>query len=143
MQLQRKLDIKLQSLHYEISGNGQPLVLIHGLGSASTVWKPIRNLLNQSFQVISVDLPGHGKSPYVKGQPMDPHSLAGYVLEQLSAIQVDSFHLSGNSLGGWVAMEMASCWIVAKPLQRSISRHRFSSISGAKYREVGTNRAAL
>ena len=39
---------------------------------------------------------------------MDPHSLAGYVLDKLNSIQIDTFHLSGNSLGGWVAMEMAS-----------------------------------
>lgn len=108
MRLRRKLAIELESLHCEISGSGEPLVLIHGLGSASTVWKPIRNLLDQDFQVISVDLPGHGKSSYAKGQPMDPHSLAGYVLEKLNSIQIDTFHLSGNSLGGWVAMEMAS-----------------------------------
>jgi pimeloyl-ACP methyl ester carboxylesterase len=95
-------------LHNEISGTGEPLVLIHGMGSASTAWKPIRNELNQDFTVITVDLPGHGKTPYVKGQPMDPHSLATYVLEQLSSLGIDRFHLAGNSLGGWVSLEMSS-----------------------------------
>jgi len=95
-------------LHHEISGTGEPLVLIHGMGSASTAWKPIRNELNQDFTVITVDLPGHGKTPYVKGQPMDPHSLATYVLEQLSSLGIDRFHLAGNSLGGWVSLEMSS-----------------------------------
>lgn len=95
-------------LHYEISGSGDPLVLIHGMGSASTAWKPIRQILNQDFTVITVDLPGHGKTPYVKGQPMDPHSLGMYVLEQLSSIGIDRFHLAGNSLGGWVSLEMCS-----------------------------------
>jgi len=95
-------------LHHEISGTGEPLVLIHGMGSASTAWKPIRNELNQDFTVITVDLPGHGKTPYVKGQPMDPHSLATYVLEQLSSLGIVRFHLAGNSLGGWVSLEMSS-----------------------------------
>ena len=95
-------------LHHEISGTGEPLVLIHGMGSASTAWKPIRNELNQDFTVITVDLPGHGKTPYVKGQPMDPHSLATYVLEQLSSLGINRFHLAGNSLGGWVSLEMSS-----------------------------------
>ncbi len=62
------------TLHTEISGAGEPLVLIHGMGSASTAWKPIRPLLNPHFKVITLDLPGHGKTPYLKGQPMDPHS---------------------------------------------------------------------
>ena len=95
-------------LHHEISGTGEPLVLIHGMGSASTAWKPIRHELNQDFKVITVDLPGHGKTPYVKGQPMDPHSLGTYVLEQLNTLGIDRFHLAGNSLGGWVSLEMSS-----------------------------------
>ena len=95
-------------LKYEISGSGDPLVLIHGLGSASTAWKPIRPMLNQDFTVITVDLPGHGQTPYSKGQPMDPHSLGVYVLEQLTSLGIDRFHVAGNSLGGWVSLEMAS-----------------------------------
>jgi pimeloyl-ACP methyl ester carboxylesterase len=98
----------LNSLHFEVSGNGQPLLLIHGLGSASTVWKPIRGLLNSDFTVISVDLPGHGNSAYMKGQPMDPHSLGHQVAEQMSALGYESFHVTGNSLGGWIALEMTS-----------------------------------
>jgi pimeloyl-ACP methyl ester carboxylesterase len=78
------------------------------MGSASTAWKPIRHELNQDFTVITVDLPGHGKTPYVKGQPMDPHSLGTYVLEQLNTLGIDRFHLAGNSLGGWVSLEMSS-----------------------------------
>ena len=78
-------------LKYEISGSGDPLVLIHGMGSASTAWKPIRSALNNVFTVITLDLPGHGKTPYSKGQPMDPHSLGVYVLDELTNIGVDRF----------------------------------------------------
>lgn len=98
----------MQRLNSQISGNGQPLVLVHGLGSASSVWKPIRGLLNQNFEVITVDLPGHGKTPYQDGQPMDPHSLGQYVFDELTQLGYEKFHLVGNSLGGWVALEMAS-----------------------------------
>lgn len=98
----------MYKLNYEITGSGEPIVLVHGLGSASTVWKPIRPLLERDFTVITVDLPGHGKSAYSKGQPMDPHSLALYVAEQMSAIGIESFHLVGNSLGGWVTLELTS-----------------------------------
>ncbi len=100
----------MYNLNYEITGSGDPIVLVHGLGSASTVWKPIRPLLERDFTVITVDLPGHGKSTYSKGQPMDPHSLALYVSEQLSAIGFETFHLVGNSLGGWVALELTSAF---------------------------------
>jgi len=64
--------------------------------------------LATSFDVIAVDLPGHGQTPWVEGTPMDPSSLAAYVLETLEACGVERTHLLGNSLGGWVALEMAA-----------------------------------
>ena len=95
-------------LYIEKSGAGDPLVLIHGMGSASNAFKPIRSTLDKDFLVVTLDLPGHGKSSYQKGELMDPHSLALKVLEHLSAASIDKFHLAGNSLGGWIAMEMAA-----------------------------------
>lgn len=95
-------------LNIEKSGAGDPLVLIHGLGSASNAFKPIRPSLDKDFMVVTVDLPGHGKSPYQKGELMDPESLALKILEQLSIESIENFNLAGNSLGGWIAMEMAA-----------------------------------
>lgn len=98
----------MQRLNHEITGNGEPLLLIHGMGSASSAWKPIRGQLNAKFKVITVDMPGHGETPYNQGAAMDPHSLALAVLNEMSELGFESFHLVGNSLGGWVALEMAS-----------------------------------
>ena len=95
-------------LTYDRAGNGPPLVLIHGLGSARTVWKPIAPTLVKSFDVITVDLPGHGRTPWVRGTTMTPPAMAGYVLETLDACGIDRAHLVGNSLGGWVALELAA-----------------------------------
>lgn len=100
----------MQRLHIEISGTGDPLLLIHGMGSASTAWKTIRPLLNSDFTVITVDLPGHGQTPFLPGRPMDPHSLALNVFDEMSAQGIERFHLAGNSLGGWVSLEMASTY---------------------------------
>ena len=89
--------------------NHPPLVLIHGLGSAATAFKSIIPALAQSFRVITVDLPGHGNSTYNKGQAMDPKSLGGAVFESVeSEYGIDKFHVAGNSLGGWIALEMAA-----------------------------------
>ena len=100
----------MQRLHTEISGTGDPLLLIHGMGSASTAWKTIRPILNHDFNVITVDLPGHGKTPFLPGRPMDPNSLARNVFDEMSAQGFERFHLAGNSLGGWVSLEMASTY---------------------------------
>jgi pimeloyl-ACP methyl ester carboxylesterase len=89
--------------------NHPPLVLIHGLGSAATAFKPIIPTLAQSFRVITVDLPGHGQSAYNKAQGMDPKSLGRAIFESVeSKYGINEFHVAGNSLGGWIALEMAA-----------------------------------
>ena len=86
-----------------------PLVLVHGLGSAATAFKPIIPELAKSFQVITVDLPGHGQSTFDSTQPMDPRSLGRAVFETVeSQYEIRQFHIAGNSLGGWISLEMAA-----------------------------------
>lgn len=95
-------------LAYQSSGDGEPLVLIHGMGSSSTSWKRVSTSLQEKFQVISFDLPGHGETPLDTTQAMDPHSLAVLITEQLDEIGIQKAHFAGNSLGGWIALEIAS-----------------------------------
>ena len=97
-------------LAHEIQGSGQPLVLLHGMGSASTAWKPIAGRLAEKFQVITFDLPGHGKSSLDPNHPMDPFSLATLVIKQLDDLGIEKAHFSGNSLGGWIALEIAAAF---------------------------------
>jgi pimeloyl-ACP methyl ester carboxylesterase len=86
-----------------------PLVLIHGLGSAATAFKPIIPELAKSFRVITVDLPGHGQSPLDPAQPMDPKSLGRAIFDTVEGeYGITTFHVAGNSLGGWIALEMAA-----------------------------------
>jgi pimeloyl-ACP methyl ester carboxylesterase len=101
--------MKLTSFLTETDPTHPPLVLIHGLGSAATAFKPILAELSKDFRVISVDLPGHGKSPYLKSQAMDPSTLGVAIFETLkSDYGIEKFHVVGNSLGGWIALEMAA-----------------------------------
>ena len=84
------------------------LVLIHGMGSASTAWKLITPELIRHFTVVTLDLPGHGKTPLSISQAMDPPSLGDAVCETMTSLGIEKFHLCGNSLGGWVALEIAA-----------------------------------
>jgi pimeloyl-ACP methyl ester carboxylesterase len=95
-------------LAIETHGAGQSLVLIHGMGSAATAWRPIIPALAKQFAVVIIDLPGHGRSPYSPIQKMDPASLAQLVLNNLTSLGIESFHLIGNSLGGWICLEIAA-----------------------------------
>lgn len=97
-------------LNYSRSGHGEPLVLIHGLGSAQTIWKLLTPLLEPHFDVIAVDLPGHGTSAFPPGTPMSPRDLAQHVADTLDSLGINRAHLVGNSLGGWTALEFAAAF---------------------------------
>lgn len=98
-------------LDYTRVGSGSTsLVLVHGLGSARTIWKPLLTLLEQDFDIIAVDLPGHGTSPFPVGTLMTPRDLAEHVRETLDAAGVSKAHLVGNSLGGWTVLEYAAAF---------------------------------
>ena len=101
--------MKLTTVLTEVDPTSPPLVLIHGLGSAATTFKPILAGLSKNFRVISVDLPGHGESPYSKRQALDPASLGAAIFETVkSEYGIEKFHVVGSSLGGWIALEMAA-----------------------------------
>lgn len=85
------------------------LVLVHGLGSAGTIWKTLVPQLVESFTVYAIDLPGHGDAPLRDDEEMDPRSLARAIVDYMANDQgVESMHVAGNSLGGWIALEMAA-----------------------------------
>lgn len=96
------------NLSIEKFGSGEALVLLHGMGSAATAWKPLIPELSKQFEVYTVDLPGHGKSPLTQMTQMDPQSLANLVLANLQQQGLTTFHLVGNSLGGWICLEIAA-----------------------------------
>lgn len=91
------------------SGTGDPLVLLHGLGSSRRAWDPVLPALTARFDVIAVDLPGFGDSAPLYGQAeVPPARLAESVADLLDDLGVTGPHLAGNSLGGWVALELAA-----------------------------------
>ena len=84
------------------------LVLVHGLGSAGTIWKSLFSGLTPHFSIYPIDLPGHGSSD-LGDEPLDPASLASAIVAMMKKVHgVDTFHIAGNSLGGWIALEAAA-----------------------------------
>ncbi len=85
------------------------LVLVHGLGSAGTIWKSLTPQLIKHFKVIAIDLPGHGVAPLHKNEQVDPKSLAQAIVEEIAnTYKIYQSHVVGNSLGGWIALEMGA-----------------------------------
>jgi pimeloyl-ACP methyl ester carboxylesterase len=95
-------------LNYHRAGSGPTLVLIHGIGHSWKGFSPVLDLLAAERDVIAIDLPGFGNSPPPPaGTPAGVHSLAQLVGEFLDEIGIERPHVAGNSLGGWVALELA------------------------------------
>ncbi len=94
------------TLAHDRTGRGSPLVLLHPLGGDRHVWDSLVPLLAPHREVIALDLPGFGDSPPLTGETPTPRALATAVAMHLAEIGVTRAHVAGNSLGGWVALEL-------------------------------------
>src|SRR5918998_1246787 len=95
-------------LDHHRGGVGEPLVLIHGVGHTWRGWKPMLPLLERDFDVLAVDLPGFGRSASLPaGTEPTPEALADAVERAMDAAGFGRAVLCGNSLGGWIALELA------------------------------------
>jgi 3-oxoadipate enol-lactonase len=91
---------------YRRQGNGPPVLLIHGVGGDAGNWGPIADRLAARFDVIAMDLRGHGKSDRVM-TPIDVHHLARDAVQVLDEAEVQRCRVVGFSLGGAVAQALA------------------------------------
>jgi pimeloyl-[acyl-carrier protein] methyl ester esterase len=96
----------MNSLHIEVSGTGPDLVLLHGWGLNVRVWEGLVQKLSGRFRTIAVDLPGHGRSPWMPGR-RTPAEQAWLVHSALSAVS-NRYSLLGWSLGGQIALDLAA-----------------------------------
>jgi pimeloyl-ACP methyl ester carboxylesterase len=90
------------------TGEGDPLVLLHGLGTTQQIWSLVTGPLAQGRRVISLDLPGFGESAPV-GEGFDLDEVIDRIARALAAHRVPApFDLVGHSLGGAVALTLAA-----------------------------------
>jgi pimeloyl-ACP methyl ester carboxylesterase len=89
------------------TGQGRPLVLLHGVGASRTVWRHVTSALAEDRRVIAPDLPGFGEStPADSG--FDLGTTAAALADVLADLAGEPFDLLGNSLGGAVAVALAA-----------------------------------
>lgn len=92
-------------LHFEKSGEGEPLVMLHGLFGSLDNLGAIGRILENHFTTYRLDLRNHGRSPHA--DRMSFAEMAEDVLEFLDRESLQSPFMFGHSLGGKVAMELA------------------------------------
>lgn len=89
---------------FERQGSGEPMVLLHALGASHALWRPVVGALAGEYNVVAVDLPGFGASPPL-AEPSIP-GLADAIEGLMDELGFDDAHLVGNSMGGWLALEL-------------------------------------
>lgn len=102
----RRVRVDDVELHCEIAGEGEPLLLVHGLGSCTEDWTPQIERFRQDYRVIAFDLRGHGRS----SKPREGYSIPRFARDTallLEALDTGPVHVVGISLGGMVAFQLA------------------------------------
>jgi pimeloyl-ACP methyl ester carboxylesterase len=125
------METTIAGLHAERRGSGPPLFLLHGIGHRWQMWLPVLDDLARDFEVVAVDLPGFGKSP--AWSPERPAGLTNgtdWLAEALDELGWEAPHVAGNSLGGWLALELAV-------------RGRAASVTGLAPAGLWADRAAV
>ncbi|WP_054815469.1 alpha/beta fold hydrolase [Nocardia arizonensis] len=107
----------MTTLNHHRTGRGEPLVLVHGIGSRWQVWEPIIDILAREFDVIAVDLPGFAGSAPLPG-PTTVDTLTDALADFLAAQGIERPHLAGNSMGGLIALRLG-----ARGLARSVTAY--------------------
>lgn len=94
-------------LYYEVAGQGgDPVLLLHGLGSSARDWEAQIAALSARYQVIAADMRGHGQS----GKPPGPYSVPGFaadVTALMKSLSLESAHVVGISMGGMIGLQLA------------------------------------
>jgi pimeloyl-ACP methyl ester carboxylesterase len=98
---------------FERRGVGEPLVLLHGIGSRWQVFEPVLDVLPSEFEVWAVDMPGFGASPPATRPLSSIGTLADEVQAWIRAKGLGRCHIMGNSTGGGMALELAARGAVA------------------------------
>lgn len=93
---------------YDVTGEGEPLLLFHGFTGSQKTWDSFIPVWSKYFQVITVDLPGHGKTD----SPRDIYrysteSTVQDLVQLLDHLQINQVHLLGYSMGGRLALSFA------------------------------------
>lgn len=105
--MEKDIVINGQKVHYEVSGNGSPLILMHGWGCNLTTVRSVATAAALSHTVYNIDMPGFGQSP----EPGDVWGVEEYtrlIEDFIKAEKLERPVMAGHSFGGRVTILFAS-----------------------------------
>jgi pimeloyl-ACP methyl ester carboxylesterase len=101
------VDVGALKLYHERHGDGPPLILLHGaFGTIESCFSGLLPRLAERFEVIAVELQGHGRTADID-RPLLYEHMAADTAALLDALEIPRAHFVGYSLGGAVALQVA------------------------------------
>jgi pimeloyl-ACP methyl ester carboxylesterase len=101
----RFIEYSSAKICYHTTGNGKPVMLVHGFGEDSAVWDPQVDFLKDACRLIIPDLPGSGQSALLENAGIDEY--ADVLKAILDKEQVEKCTLLGHSMGGYITLAFA------------------------------------
>jgi pimeloyl-ACP methyl ester carboxylesterase len=91
-------------LHYEIRGEGKPLILLHGFGENSYSWRHLIPKIPKGYKIFAIDLKGFGKSAKPLDERYSLHDQADLIYQFIKKHNLGPLSIIGHSMGGGVAL---------------------------------------
>jgi pimeloyl-ACP methyl ester carboxylesterase len=88
-------------------GSGEPVLLFHGVMGSERMWQDVAPLLGTDHEVIALTALGHSGGPLPLQRPVRHSHLVDAAERQMDELSLDRAHLVGNSMGGWMALDLA------------------------------------
>lgn len=88
-------------------GSGEPIVLLHGIMGSPSMWRRVMPRLAARHRVIALPAMGHHGGHPCSVRPINIHHIVDDAERSLDALGIDRAHLAGNSMGGWISLELS------------------------------------
>lgn len=103
---QKEITIGTIKTTYLLSGNGEPVIFLHGAGAGAVTWYPTINTISKNFQVIAPDIVGYGESDKPDAPYNRPY-FSMWLKDFLKELNISKAHIVGLSQGGAIALQFA------------------------------------
>jgi len=105
--MEKQLKVKNHTVNYSVLGSGPALVLLHGFLESMAIWDDFANALSKTNKVITIDLPGFGKTD-IFSENHSMELMADTVEAVLENENIKYCLLAGHSMGGYVSLAFAN-----------------------------------
>ena len=106
--MNKEIQITGKKIFYRVTGEGNPVMLVHGFGEDGTVWNNQVEFLKDKFRIIIPDLPGSGKSELIENSSIE--DMAEVLHQIIHEEDIDHCVMIGHSMGGYITLAFAEMY---------------------------------